>query len=397
MVILDIKKTVCLLTILFSSSALAIDPQSIDVIDGVNFTPTLYVSRHHDDNVFNSPQQKKSSLVTTISPRFKLSAQDRLNVYALDYRLSHQDYGLNSESSDTSHQLAARAHIEFNDRNKLDLNASYQKARARRDATNNLYGESGNRYYNRSVASDYTLRGATGKIQVGAGYNQLRYNNNLRVGSRNKRRELDTADFSFTVYYPFLAKTDVLADFRHYDYDYTYSASRLDGDSRLYSLGLTWDTTHKTTGRVTVGRERRSFDDSSQRDTSSSTWDVSLTWRPVERSTFTALSERRIAGGSGDEQYIKTTKSTLRWNHDWGKQFKYISSSVDYSLTSNQYSGSNNNGRRDDVDSYGVKLTYLFKRWLDISLDYRYDNTDSNYRIADYNRRVIGLSIGAGL
>ena len=52
----------------FSGAAYALDAQSIRVSDGVMFTPTLKVSERHDDNIYATKKDRKSSWVTNLEP-----------------------------------------------------------------------------------------------------------------------------------------------------------------------------------------------------------------------------------------------------------------------------------------------------------------------------------------
>ena len=108
-----------------STSAFAIDPQSIRVSDGVVFTPTLQLEHGYDDNMHATKNDRKSSWVTKIDPTFKLSLDRAKSAYELKYGLSSQHYHSSKDSSHIDHHLTAGAGFEFNSRNRLVLNAGY--------------------------------------------------------------------------------------------------------------------------------------------------------------------------------------------------------------------------------------------------------------------------------
>ena len=53
-----------------STSAFAIDPQSIRVSDGVMFTPTLQLEHGYDDNIHATKNDRESTWVTVVEPTF---------------------------------------------------------------------------------------------------------------------------------------------------------------------------------------------------------------------------------------------------------------------------------------------------------------------------------------
>ncbi len=380
-----------------ANSAVALDPQYIKFSNGIIFTPTLALSQYYDDNVRNAPGNRLSSWTTTIAPTFMLQVQERLNSYEAYYRFSHQRVSTHRSDDTTNHLVGARAHLEFDSFNKLNVYTSYQSREDRRDSTNNFFNESGNKYHGTSLGTDYTLGSTKAKFVFSGQYNTLRYDNNFSTGSRTREKERNRTYLGTVFYYNLLPKTDLLAEVNWYDYSYLSSASPLDSDTRVYRLGLTWQATAKTTGDIRFGRERKQFDVSSQQDVSQTSWDASVKWRFLPHSSLTFTSNRKISEGSFSEQYIKVTQSGIEWLHDWGKHLAYVNSSVGYSRGKSKYSGSLNNGRNDNTDDIEIKMNYAFRQWMDVSLNYRYINTDSNDAISDYDRKVIGLNIDMSL
>lgn len=378
-----------------ANNALAVDPQSL-VIGGTVLTPTLSVSEAYDDNVWAAPGKDVDSMVTTIAPSLLLGALDGLNSYLIRYDLVREEVHSSSDDSHTDHDFLASAHLEINARNRLDFNANYVKRTARRDTTNRLFGETGNKSKSFDVGAMYGFGAESARTQIELGVNKgrLRYDNNFNSGSFTREKERDTTGLNTTLYYRLTGKTKALAEVIYTDYDYESAASLLNGDSRAYRAGLEWEATAKTTGRVSVGREHKRFDKGSQSSLSKPSWAASVEWQPRTYSTFTLGSYRLIEEGSATETSIDTTSTDLGWVHDWTSD---LSSNIGYTIAKQDYDGLSNNGREDDIDTARVGLTYKMLRWMDVGLNYQFHDTESNDPNSEYDRNVVGLNITVSL
>ena len=370
--------------------AVAVEPQPIRV-GGLAVTPTLMVSEAYDDNVFNAPGKEVDSMVTSLAPSLMISAQDGFNFYQLKYDVLSERVHSSDEDSHTDHDVSAQVHLEFNSRHRLDLGASYVKQTARRDTTNRLFDETGNKSESVDVGAKYGFgaESATAQIELGLNYGQLRYDNNFNSGSLTREKERDTASADITFYYRVGPKTRLLAETIYTDYDYESSTSTLSGDSTIYRVGVEWKATAKTTGRISVGKEKKNFDTGPGSDVSKPSWAASISWQPRTYSTFTVSSYRLIEEGSSTETFIETTATELTWDHDWTAR---LGSHFSYGFINQEYSGLSNSGRDDDIDTLSAGLNYQMLRWLNVGLYYKYNNTDSNDSNSEYERNVFGIN-----
>ncbi|PHS73116.1 MAG: hypothetical protein COB22_02285 [Cycloclasticus sp.] len=393
------SRTSVFLVFVCSTASVAVDALPIDFA-GMNFTPTLMLSESYDDNVWNAPtinaNGERSSWVTKISPEFVLTAQDRLNVYQLSYRVTREEVHSSSGDSHTDHNAAVTAHLEFNARNRLDLKTSYEDVKARRDSENNIFRESGNESesYNVGGVYGYGANTAKGQIEIKANRGSLRYNNNVSTGSMTRESERDVTELGTTLYYRIAPKTRVLAEVQHRDYDYKSSTSLLDGDSTIYRLGVAWDATAKTSGAIRIGREKKEFDASGLSSVSNPSWDATITWQPRTYSAFTLSTSSLVEEGSATENHIKRESTKLSWDHRWNNR---LSSNAYYSFTNQEYTGSTNDSREDDISNFSIGVNYQFRRWMDVGLQYQYLDNDSNDPASDYDKNIIGVMVTLSL
>lgn len=376
------RALVAAVAVVVSNQALAIEPAEIK-LGPMALTPTLKFSEGYNDNV-DEDANENSSWVTEVSPSFTLAAQDRLNVYSLTYSFDSEIYHSLHDDDNTDHHLTADAHLEFNSRNRLDLNAGYHDIEDTSDA-DSATGEN-DQYHTSNIGALYGFgaQSATMQLEFGANHQLKRYDNS---GSLNASKERDTDSFSGTAYYRLAPKTRALFEVRYNDYDYV-SNDPLDSNNLAYLGGVTWDATARTSGTIKLGYEEKDFDDGSKKDPDGTTWEVSVTWAPRTYSSFTLNTRAGIdEGGDSGEDYIDTTSTSLGWNHDWNSR---VSSKVSYSYTEEEYQGID---REDETSVFGLGVNYEVRRWMSVGVGYKYTDKDSTDASESYNQNLYQASL----
>jgi hypothetical protein len=370
----------------FSASVWAIEPQSVDLADGVTFTPTLQVSQSYDDNIRAVEDNAESSWVNGIKPTFVLQAQGQQGTYALTYSADNKIYASSHNDDHTDHHLDADADFEFDARNQLKLNAGYDKVEDLASADQNAEPD---KYTTSNVGGVYTYGAETARAQIdlGANYQELRYQN---TGRLNADKERDTTALNTIGYYSISPMTRVLLEVRHTDYDYL---TNTDLNSKNIGLlgGVTWDATAKTTGTIKIGAEQKNFDNSKNDDVSDTMWETGVSWSPRTYSTFNLKTRRGFDEGDDGAEVIKSQSTTISWDHEW---LDRLSSEVSYNYTDDQYQGIK---RDDKIDTLGLGLTYEMRRWLDIGIGYKYAENDSSAVGESYERNIYAVSFTASL
>ncbi|MBF7730519.1 outer membrane beta-barrel protein [Pseudomonas sp. N040] len=367
--------------------------------DGLKFTPTLKTEERYDDNIRAVENNVQSSWVTAITPKFVLSTEGRNSAYALTYSLDNETYASSHDDDHTDHHVDADAGFQFDARNKLVLNAGYDKVEDIandnfEDINNDLLVPQGNngepaKYTTANAGGVYTFGAATAltQIELGANYEELRYQNS---DGFNEDLERNTTPLRATGYYRVAPKTRLLLEGRHTHFDYINDDDQ-DSDNKALLGGVTWDATAKTSGTIKVGAERKEFDNSTYDDDDNSMWEAGVKWSPRTYSTFNLTTRQGIAEGDSGASSIDSQTTALAWNHQW---LERLSSEVSYSYTDNQYEGTD---QQDEIDIFGVGLTYKMRRWLDIGVGYKYATDDSNAPGESYDRNIYAISFTASL
>ncbi len=368
------------------ANAWAIDPQSIKLSEGVTFTPTLEVAESYDDNFRAVNKGKDSSWITTIAPTFKINADGRKSAYQLQYTASSDTFHSSHKDNNVDHHLMADAGFEFDSRNRLALNAGYHDVEETASADQKIEND---KFNTKNIGGVYTYGAKTARtqVEVGAGYDELRYTNTNRL---NSDKERDATSLRSTVFYGVAPKTKVLVEGRYTDYDYKTFTAR-DSDNIGLLAGVTWEATAKTTGTFKIGREKKDFDKSFYKDKSTGMWEAGVVWEPLTYSTFSFNTRRGFDEGEDNASTIKTQHTQLGWKHFW---LDRLYSEATYARTDKKYQDIK---REDNLDNYGLGLTYQARRWLDVGVGYTYADNDSDIQSEKYKRNIYALTFNASL
>lgn len=379
-------RTLIKFSALLCANAWAVDPASVKLIDGVTFTPTLKVSERYDDNFREVEHGRESSWITGVTPKFVLEAEKAKSAYRLSYEADSDTFHSSPKDNNTDHYLDAEAKYKFDSRNQLKLDAGYQRV----EETATLDQDLENDKYTISHAGGmytYGARTARGQVEVGADYEQLRYQNSDGI---NNDKERNTTALVSTFYYRVAPKTRALIEGRYTDYDYV---SNTDLDSHNVALlgGVTWDATAKTSGTLKLGAERKSFDDSTGDSKIGTLGEISAKYKPRTYSTFEAKAGRQLIEGHDGADSIEQTTAGLSWEHYWLQRF---ATNVGYTHASESYQ---NIDREDKIDLFVVGATYKMRRWLDVGLSYKRAKDDSTAQDESYQRNIYLISFTASL
>ncbi|VVP27868.1 hypothetical protein PS900_04199 [Pseudomonas fluorescens] len=379
-------RSLAALSTVLCANAWAIDPQSVKLFDGVIFTPSLKVSERYDDNFRAVENDEESSWITGITPTFVLAAESNKSLYKFTYTADSDVFHSSHKDDNTDHYLDADAAFEFDARNRLLLNAGFEKIEDTASLDQNLEND---KYTTSNVGGVYTFgaRSARTQVDFGANYSELRYQNSDGI---NDDKERNTTALVSTVYYRVAPKTKALIEARHTDYDYV-SNTDLNSDNIAILGGVTWDATAKTSGTVKLGAERKNFDDSSIDDKTGSTWEVGATWKPRTYSSFSLKTRRGLDEGNDGATSIENLTTTLSWDHQW---LDRLNTEVSYSRSDQEYQGID---RDDKIDIFGLGVSYKMRRWLDFGVGYKYAQNDSNFAGESYERNIYMISFTASL
>ncbi len=376
--------------------------------------PTIGLTFGNESNVGLSGVNEVSSFVTRISPGIRLDAGTEQRSLSLSYEIESARYADSEVDNYTDHAFAIGGKLSPSARTRFDAEAHYQLGHDRRgeNSRQGRFAELNvdpDEWANKggSVGFGYGAPGARAGFNASAGVDDLAYRNNESFTREADRSETHLgAEFLYRLG----ANTRAFIGARQNDIDYDRARTRLtrsfqlDSVERLYSLGMEFDASAKTSGRFAVQKIRKDFDDSTLDEFSGTGYEVGLKFSPRSYSTFDLSASRRTdeavnfiptsTFSAADTQFILARDITLAWTHGWSDR---LQTSVDVGQ-SNQDFQSDSLSRRDDrVNFWGVSTGYQMRSWLNIGAGYRSADRSSSDKQFEYDNDEFLVSFEASL
>ena len=346
----------------------------------------------HDDNLFLSDANKRSSRFRVFSPYLRIEGVPTPHKFDV---LLRYDYGRYSRSPDDNYDdyaLLGNADLVFTGRAGLKLRAEHRRGHDPRGSTDRPFGAEPDIYKHTGADGvfGYGAAGAQGRIELDAGYFERRYQNNRTF---TEASDYETRSGGGTFLWRVQPKTQLLVQAQRRDFDYRLAASTLDStEDRLY-FGARWEATAKTDGTLKIGRLKKDFRDPARTDISTGSWDVGVRWSPLTYSVFDLVTSKQTTESTGFGDTIITKNYSLTWSHDWSSR---VRTQLLGSLRNDDFRGAGVS-REDDTRTVGARITYQFRRWLRFGAEYLRADRDSNAAPFDYERNLILLTVGATL
>lgn len=372
---------------------IALQPQAIPY-DSFVLIPTLNTRTVFDDNIYSLSSNEVSSFSQVINPSLNFVAQDRLNVYKLGYTLNAAGYANDSDDSYNDHNLDLSAHLEPTSRLRYDAGLAYAMLHDDR-GTGMTSGVGLAGILANGEVDKYdlaTLRGgveygeksARGLLVANADFNQKRYSR----ASSALVRDNDTLNLLLGLRARVMPKTTFLVDYEISDTNYD-GTSPDTKDSRLL-VGVTWESTAQTTGKLRLGQGKRQIDGPTK-DISKFTWDLGMIWKPLVLDTININAGARISDASAPYSSVESTNYGVSWTHDW---LDRVNTVVSLGSSKDDYIAPVGiSARSNDSMSYGIAVNYQMRRWLILNAAINSSDKDSN--IAGFSNKRNVMSIGA--
>lgn len=376
------------------------DYTAVELAEGFLVTPSLSLEERFDDNIFQTDNNEKDSLISVLSPGILAEVVGENSRFGVSYA---GEYGIYHDSSDDDyddHLVRGDYNFEGN-RVYMNVNGYFEREHDNRgEGPSNGFGSLTTVAFDEPTEYDRAGFGATagvklddGRFRVEAGYDRFdKEYQNLRNLTRDRDRENEA--FSFGVYRQVMTRTEILFEGKRTDIDYDNipaSGVSLSNIENRAVVGIAWEATAKTRGALKVGGTTKDFDDFRRNDRSNVSWEVDVTWQPRTYSTININGFRgpRETDGQGDA--IDVRRLAVRWDHDFSDR-THGRARVGY--VKEEYEGGN---RDDDVWRFEIGVEHDLRRWLSADVSYRFSTRDSSQAAADFDRNIIALRVQAGL
>jgi hypothetical protein len=336
----------------------------------------------YDDNLFLTPNVKRSSGFYVVSPGLRIDARSPNSVLQLSHQHQVGRYWDSHNDDYIDHTTHGQADWAFSSRMFGRVSLDYVGGHDPRGSTDRAPSLRPDEYklLLPQAMLAFGAPGARGRAELYYSYANKQYDNNRDV---TKFSDRDTQEFGGALYLRLAPKTYFLVEGRETNINYDLPSPN-SGDERRFYAGVTWDATAATTGTLKFGRARRSFDNGFPSETFNS-WEGYVTWAPRTYSTFEFLTSRQTTESTGLGRFIITEVYQINWNHDWSS---YLRTGVTARWQNDEYRGFD---RNDDTQTLGFRVGYKMRRWLVLGAEYSYSNRNSNLNF-DYDRNFYLLT-----
>lgn len=363
---------------------------------GLQIVPTIGLSLGYDDNITRASFNEISSWFYMISPAIRAELPSDRSVLGVTLGADFVRYQDSPIDDRDFWYLRGEWAWDISPRQNLNLFAQYaegadQRGEGRRQGDAGLIELAPDEWQRTDFGGmwDYGAVGARGRLTLRGGVSELEYTNN-RDDFLGGTQDLDR-DWWYgggTFYWRVAPKTSLLADYQYTDMNYQ-EETQSDSEMHTWMLGLTWDATARTSGRISYGDQKRSFDDPTAVDYSGPVWLASVSWRPRTYSLFTLTGSRSTQEPNGQGDYVLRQDITLSWAHDWATRF---GTHVDIGYGEDEYRP---DGRQDEIWYWGAGLRYTYNPHLRFGFSVTgYDRSSEDPEF-DYQRMVYLLTLEA--
>lgn len=349
--------------------------------------PTLGISVGVDDNLSLRSDDALSSEYLRTQPAIRLETATRRSDIRLQASLDRGEFFSSERDDYQDHELSGQWRYRPGVRSDLLILLARNRGHDRRgEGLRENFFQTLDRdvdeYDIDTLSARYThgAPGARGRLAVFAEGRDKSYRNNPDITALG---DFDLRRLGVEFGWRIASRTSVLAQVTRSTTN--YRLANLDGDERSVALGLQWDGTEKTNGRILVGRLSRDFDDRNLNGFSGSFWEVAAAWRPLERSEFSVLSRKSTDEAFGGANFLVREETALAWRHNWRPRFV---TSVDLAVLNEDFDPQ---GRDDDIHRLGVSANYQLRRWLLLGAGIRRVERDSPTSRFDYSRNELSL------
>jgi hypothetical protein len=361
--------------------------------------PTIGLSLGYDDNVTMASRDEISSMFYMISPAVRWEIPSDRSVLSLSAAADIVRYEDSPIDDRESWSLRGDWVWDVSNRQNLGLFAEYRegvdrRGEGRRQGDAGLIPLDKDEWERLGIGGtwDYGAVGARGRLTLDAGAWGLEYTNN-REGLTpddpgTTALDRDWRYLGGTFFWRVAPKTSLLADYRFVDTDYK-TAVGSSSEMHTWGLGLTWDASARTTGRIQYGNQKRKFDDPTKQSYDGPAWMASVSWRPRTYSVFTLSGTRSTQEPDGNGDYVLRQDITLSWLHDWATRF---GTTVDIGYGEDDYRP---DGRADDIFYWGVGARYTFNQHFRFGASVTGYDRNSEVPEFEYQRMVYLLTLEA--
>jgi hypothetical protein len=364
-------------------------PQQIHAQDGTieenGVLAALNIAYKSDSNVQRNGLGRSDDLVS-ISPNIAYANFFGKHAFSVGYTGEYMRFSDQSNLNFENHSLLSSLSFDHSLRFTSKITGSVQKGVEDPSQVNSLINnfEEFTKYKKAAINGEfaYGRKESIGQIVIGVDVANADYDNN-----QQEFRNMDSIGAYTQFFYRVAPNTRAVVEVSYYDFDYDDVENFLNQSSQQASLlaGLEWIYSDQLSTSFRAGYQTKDFEDETLNNVDGLSFALEVVWQPTEYTNFDvegsqSASESTIAGLP---ERISTSIG-ISFEHELTQRLR--------SYGSYFYAIDDFGARKDTNNDAKMGITYEVKRWLDVTLEYQYQERDSDFENFSYNANVVMLS-----
>ncbi len=371
--------------------------------EGISFgqfkvLPTIGITFGHDDNITLAAEDQVSSRFYVVSPGIRLEVPSDRSILALTWEGEWGSYDSSPVDDYGNWSVHGTWDYDPTSRTSLGLSADYSEGHDRR-GEGRTQGYAGldefdpDEYELVSFGGyfDYGAVGSRGRLELQVSQTEREYQNNREQTRFLDRREGHVEGTFFLRIRP---KTSLLVGMGITDIDYDLTRdgrASLDSAETHFYVGIDWDATARTSGRIEYGWLEKEFDDPAREPYDSSFWRIGIDWSPRTYSRFSLAATREANESDGFGDFVLSDYVSLEWNHYWATRFNTI---LEYGAGTDDHRP---DFREDDLEFWGIEGRWQLNGHLQLGIGLKGHKRKSSELEYDYLSKVWMVTLEGSL
>ncbi len=399
---------------------------------GIRFTPRLYMGVGYDDNIYKSKSLVTSSSTFSASPSLEARITSGVNLYRMQFNIHSIRYPSGRKLDYTNYGAKFDIHHEFTRRHRLDINLYA----AELHVPNSIGPDKGTDPLSVSAADGRD----PSKLNRQRPIEFIKQSVDIRYGFGNKlaraqsevflnldgrqHKKMKSADagikmLGYNFHYRLMPKTKMLLEtnLRNMVYDSRQSVNSAGVreedvyqkfNVKTYLVGLTWDSTAKTTSYFKAGQRFRVTDvrsvptkNSGAGKETMNVLEAGMTYNPRPHSVVQLYVVRDYSYESDDPAsatFTKLVNGIISWEHGWTERYRtYVALDIMKGETQNAFGELL---RYRDTSVLYVALSWRLRRWLSVNVGFRHEDRKDDIQMIDdsiidgtYIRNIFNINV----
>lgn len=370
-------------------------------IGPVEVHPYLGLTETYSDNVYRNfgNRSSESDFITTLSPGIQFLMPLQRHSIQLGYQADVNWFARNSGTNYTNQKGGGAINLDFVGGLTFNLSDYYSDAhipRKAKDGNNSSTDPFRDLPYTINDFNAMAKYRFIDRWAVEGRYNNYDY---AYKNSFDNQGDYKRDTYGGSLYYRFTPKIDAVLDYNYGTIQYKNNNTFSNSIQSAY-LGLTFDPSSKLRGYGKLGWAKKDYDiNVAGRNNSFSAFSslIDLTYTLSRYDDFSFKANRVILEDVDTNTAYTDTDISLFYKHilAWNEKVS-LNANVGYGTAKFEADTTDIDGSvktRDDKRYFGgVGIGYALQRWLNLGLNYRYTNNDSNFLNYNYKENRVWVS-----